>query len=566
MRWTIKSKPSEGKVKHLATALNVEDFVATLLIQRGIETFEAAKNFFRPSLEHLHDPYLMKDMDKAVARIELAIKNQENILVFGDYDVDGTTAVSLVSSYLKSHYPNIATYIPDRYDEGYGISFKGIDFADDNGFSLIIALDCGIKSIDHIAYAKEKNIDFIICDHHRPGNILPDAIAILDPKREDCSYPYDELCGCGVGFKLIQALGQNRNETIEDLVPYLDLVATAIAADIVPITGENRVLAYFGLQVINSDPRPGIKALVHQIKKKVLDITDVVFIISPRINAAGRIKHGNHAVELLTEFNFEQAQQFASEIEQYNSDRKDLDKKITKEAFQQIVENQEENRFSTVVFQEDWHKGVIGIVASRLIETFYRPTLVFTKSGDKYAASARSVKGFDVYNALDACAEHLEQFGGHMYAAGMTLKAENYETFKEAFEKQVEESILPEMRTPEIEIDAEINFTDITPKLIRILKQFEPFGPQNMTPVFMTSNVKDTGYAKTLGADDEHLRLFVKQNNSDGIAAIGFGLGKKIEITKNQNPFQLAYSLAENEWNDTVSTQLMLKDIRTNEE
>ena len=566
MRWTIKSKPSEGKVKHLAAALNVEDFVATLLIQRGIETFEDAKNFFRPSLEHLHDPYLMKDMDKAVARIELAIENQENILVFGDYDVDGTTAVSLVSSYLKSHYPNIATYIPDRYDEGYGISFKGIDFAEDNGFSLIIALDCGIKSIDHIAYAKEKNIDFIVCDHHRPGEIIPDAVAVLDPKREDCSYPYDELCGCGVGFKLIQALGQRWNETIEDLVPYLDLVATAIAADIVPITGENRVLAYFGLKVINSEPRPGIKALTHQIKKKVLDITDVVFIISPRINAAGRIKHGNHAVELLTEFDFEQAQQFASEIEQYNADRKDLDKKITKEAFQQILENQEEDRFSTVVFQEDWHKGVIGIVASRLIETYYRPTLVFTKSGDKYAASARSVKGFDVYNALDNCSEHLEQFGGHMYAAGMTLKAENYLAFKAAFEKCVEETIHPEMRTPEIEIDAEIDFSDITPKLIRILKQFEPFGPQNMTPVFMSSNVKDTGYAKTLGTDDEHLRLFVKQNNSDGIAAIGFGLGKKIEITKNQNTFQLAYSLAENEWNDTVSTQLMLKDIRKNEE
>ncbi|OXB04020.1 single-stranded-DNA-specific exonuclease RecJ [Flavobacterium pectinovorum] len=565
MRWTLKPKPSEDKIKHLAQALNVEDFVATLLIQRGIETFDDAKNFFRPSLEHLHDPFLMKDMDKAVARIELAIENQENILVFGDYDVDGTTAVSLVSAYLKSHYPNIATYIPDRYDEGYGISFKGIDFADDNGFSLIIALDCGIKSIDHIAYAKEKNIDFIICDHHRPGNILPDAVAILDPKREDCDYPYDELCGCGVGFKLIQALGKNRNETIEDLVPYLDLVATAIAADIVPITGENRVLAYFGLQVINSDPRPGIKALVHQVKKKTLDITDVVFIISPRINAAGRIKHGNHAVELLTEFNFEQAQQFASEIEQYNSDRKDLDKRITKEAFQQILENQEEERFSTVVFQEDWHKGVIGIVASRLIETYYRPTLVFTKSGDKYAASARSVKGFDVYNALDACAEHLEQFGGHMYAAGMTLKAENYKIFKEAFEKQVSATILPEMRTPEIEIDAEINFSDITPKLIRILKQFEPFGPQNMTPVFMTTNIKDTGYAKTLGADEEHLRLFVKQNNSEGIAAIGFGLGKKIDITKNQNTFQLAYSLAENEWNGNVSTQLMLKDIRTND-
>ena len=565
MRWTLKPKPSEDKVKHLAQALNVEDFVATLLIQRGIETFEDAKNFFRPSLEHLHDPYLMKDMDKAVARIEAAIENQENILVFGDYDVDGTTAVSLVSSYLKSHYPNIATYIPDRYDEGYGISFKGIDFADDNGFSLIIALDCGIKSIDHIAYAKEKKIDFIICDHHRPGNTLPDAVAILDPKREDCSYPYDELCGCGVGFKLIQALGQNRNETIDDLVPYLDLVATAIAADIVPITGENRVLAYFGLKVINSDPRPGIKALVHQVKKKVLDITDVVFIISPRINAAGRIKHGNHAVELLTEFDFEQAQQFASEIEQYNADRKDLDKKITKEAFQQIIENQEEERFSTVVFQEDWHKGVIGIVASRLIETYYRPTLVFTKSGDKYAASARSVKGFDVYNALDACAHHLEQFGGHMYAAGMTLKAENYLLFKEAFEKCVQDTIQPEMRTPEIEIDAEINFSDITPKLIRILKQFEPFGPLNMTPVFMTSDVKDTGYAKTLGSEDEHLRLFAKQNNSEGIAAIGFGLGKKLDITKNQNTFQLAYTIAENEWNGNVSTQLMLKDIRTNE-
>lgn len=564
MRWTLKPKPSEEKIKHLAQALNVEDFVASLLIQRGIETFEDAKNFFRPSLEHLHDPYLMKDMDKAVARIEQAIQNEENILVFGDYDVDGTTAVSLVSSYLKSHYPNIATYIPDRYDEGYGISYKGIDYADDNGISLIIALDCGIKSIDHIAYAKAKNIDFIVCDHHRPGEFLPNAVAVLDPKREDCQYPYDELCGCGVGFKLIQALGQNRNETIEDLVPYLDLVATAIAADIVPITGENRVLAYFGLKVINSEPRPGIKALTHQVKKKVLDITDVVFIISPRINAAGRIKHGNHAVELLTEFNFEQAQQFASEIEQYNADRKDLDKKITKEAFQQIIENNEEERFSTVVFQEDWHKGVIGIVASRLIETYYRPTLVFTKSGDKYAASARSVKGFDVYNALDACSEHLEQFGGHMYAAGMTLKAENYQLFKEAFEKCVQETIQPEMRTPEIEIDAEIDFSDITPKLIRILKQFEPFGPQNMTPVFMTRNLIDTGYAKTLGAEEEHLRLFVKQNNSDGIAAIGFGLGKKLDIAKNQNPFQLAYTIAENEWNGTISTQLMLKDIRTN--
>ena len=562
MRWTIKPKPSDDKIKHLAQALNVEDFVAQLLVQRGIETFEDAKLFFRPSLEHLHDPYLMKDMDKAVARIETAIENQERILVFGDYDVDGTTAVSLVSSYLKSFYPEVATYIPDRYDEGYGVSFKGIDFAEDNGFTLIIALDCGIKSIDHVAYAKERNIDFIICDHHRPGSTLPDAVAILDPKRDDCNYPYDELCGCGIGFKLIQALGSNRQQTIGDLVPYLDLVAAAIAADIVPMTGENRVLAYFGLQVINANPRPGIKALVHQIKKQTLDITDVVFIIAPRINAAGRIKHGNHAVELLTEFDFEQAQQFASEIEQYNSDRKDLDKQITKEAFIQITENQEQERFTSVVFQENWHKGVIGIVASRLIETYYRPTLVFTKSGDKYAASARSVKGFDVYNALEACASHLEQFGGHMYAAGMTIKPENYPAFKEAFEKQVQDTIPENLRVPEIEIDAEINFTDISPKLIRILKQFEPYGPLNMTPVFLTKNITDTGYAKTLGSDDEHLKLFVKQNNSEGITAIGFGIGDKIELTKNHQPFQAVYCIDENEWKGTTTVQLRLKNIK----
>jgi single-stranded-DNA-specific exonuclease len=561
MRWTIKPKPSEEKVKNLAAALNVEEFVASLLVQRGIETFEEARKFFRPTFADLHNPYLMKDMDKAVERIEKAIENEENILVFGDYDVDGTTAVSLVSSYLKTYYPNVATYIPDRYEEGYGVSFKGIDFADDNDFSLIIALDCGIKSIDHVAYAKERNIDFIICDHHRPGDSLPDAVAVLDPKRADCSYPYDELCGCGIGFKLIQALGENRNQTIEDLIPYLDLVATAIAADIVPMTGENRVLAHFGLQVINSDPRPGIKALIHQVKKQTLDITDVVFIIAPRINAAGRIKHGNYAVQLLSEFNFEQAQKFASEIETYNSDRKELDKRITKEALSQIEENQEKERFTTVVFQEDWHKGVIGIVASRLIETYFRPTLVFTKSGDKYAASARSVKGFDVYNALESCSEHLEQFGGHMYAAGMTLKEENYKNFKAAFEKVVKETIHPDSLTPEIAVDAEINFSDITPKLTRILKQFEPFGPQNRTPVFLTKNIKDTGYSKKMGADEDHLKLFVKQNTPDGITAIGFGLGNKIDLTTNQKPFEAVYCIDENEWNGKISLQLRLKDI-----
>lgn len=562
MRWTIKSKPEKEKVQALQNALQVDETIATLLVQRGIETYEQAKTFFRPTLNDLHNPYLMKDMDKAVSRIEKAIANNENILVFGDYDVDGTTAVSLVSSYLRSYYPNVATYIPDRYNEGYGISYIGIDYAADNDVSLIIALDCGIKSIDHVNYAKAKNIDFIICDHHRPGEFLPDAIAVLDPKRADCTYPYDELCGCGVGFKLIQALAENRNQTIEDLLPYLDLVATAIAADIVPITGENRVLAKFGLEVINTNPRPGIKALIQNTKKKVLTITDVVFIVAPRINAAGRVKHGNEAVALLTEYNLEQAEQFASEIEGYNSDRKELDKQITKEALLQIEENNEIERFSTVVYQESWHKGVIGIVASRLVENYYRPTIVFTKSGDKFAASARSVKDFDVYNALEACAEHLEQFGGHMYAAGMTLKEENYQNFKNAFENEVKNTIHPDLLIPEISVDFGLDFSDIDEKFMRILKQFEPFGPENMTPIFMSKNVVDSGYAKTLGSDDEHLKVFVKQNGSPNFNAIGFGLGKKLDIVKNNHPFDAVYVVEENEWNGNVSLQLQLRDIR----
>jgi single-stranded-DNA-specific exonuclease len=564
MRWNLKPKPDSEKVNHLIEVLKVDEIIATLLVQRGIETFEQAKAFFRPSLNDLHNPYLMKDMDKAVSRIEQAIENEENILVFGDYDVDGTTAVSLMSGYLKSFYPNVATYIPDRYDEGYGISYKGIDFAEDNSFSLIIALDCGIKSIEHIDYAKAKNIDFIICDHHMPGSEIPKAVAVLNPKQADCNYPYKELCGCGVGFKLVQALAQHQNQTIEDLMVYLDLVATAIAADIVPMTGENRILTKFGLDIINSNPRPGIKALIQNVKKKVLTITDVVFIIAPRINAAGRIKHGNEAVALLTEYDLDQAAQFAAEIEQHNSDRKDLDKQITVEALAQITQNNETNRFTTVVYQEDWHKGVIGIVASRLIETHYRPTIVFTKSGDKLAASARSVKDFDIYNALEAVSEHLEQFGGHMYAAGMTLKEENYLAFKEAFEKVVEQTIHPDLLIPEVSIDAEINFTDINERLMRLLHQFEPFGPQNMTPVFMTKNVIDTGYGKTIGQDDEHLKLFVKQNNSEGIGVIGFGFGNQLPITKNHQPIAICYCIDENEFNGTVSLQLRLKDIKPN--
>ncbi|WP_442786895.1 single-stranded-DNA-specific exonuclease RecJ [Flavobacterium suncheonense] len=562
MRWTLKPEPNPETVAKLAAELNVDALIAKLLVQRGIATFDEARKFFRPSLEDLHDPYLMKDMDKAVERVEKAIANKENILVFGDYDVDGTTAVSLMSSYLRSFYPNVATYIPDRYTEGYGVSYQGIDFADDNGFSLIIALDCGVKSIDHVAYAKAKNIDFIICDHHRPSDKLPDAVAVLDPKRDDCSYPYDELCGCGVGFKLIQALAQNRNQTTNDLIPYLDLVATAIAADIVPITGENRVLAKFGLEVINTNPRPGIKALIQNLKRQTLTITDVVFVIAPRINAAGRIKHGNYAVELLTEFDLEQASAFASQIETFNADRRAFDKEITEQALQQIIENKEQDRYTTVVYQEDWHKGVIGIVASRLTETYYRPTLVFTKSGDKLAASARSVKDFDVYNALEACAEHLEQFGGHMYAAGMTLKEENYEKFKDAFERVVSETIHPDMLTPEITIDAEVHLSEITPKFFRILKQFEPFGPQNMTPIFLTGVLTDTGYAKRIGANEEHLKLYVKQSASDSFSAIGFGLGDKIELVTRKQSFAAAFSVEENEWNGTVSLQLRLRDIK----
>lgn len=565
MRWNLKPQPDSHKVNHLAEALTIDAVTAGLLVQRGVETYEQAKEFFRPSLSDLHDPYLMKDMDKAVARIEQAISNGENILVFGDYDVDGTTSVALVSSYLKTYYPNVDTYIPDRYGEGYGVSTAGIDYADDNGCSLIIALDCGIKSIDKVAYAKSKGIDFIICDHHRPGDTLPDAVAVLDPKRDDCSYPYDELCGCGVGFKLIQALVQNRGQSVADLVPYLDLVATAIAADIVPITGENRVLAKFGLEVINSNPRPGIKALTQNLKQKELCISDVVFVIAPRINAAGRIKHGKFAVELLTEASLEQAEEFAANIESLNADRRGLDKQMTVEALQQIEDNNEQDRFTTVVYQDTWHKGVIGIVASRLTETYYRPTLVFTKSGDRLAASARSVKDFDVYNALEACAEHLEQFGGHMYAAGLTLHEEQYLPFKSKFEEVVASTIDPELLTPEISIDAEINLTDITPKFYRILKQFEPFGPGNMTPVFHTKGLKDSGFGKSIGADNTHLRLFVRQNDSEGFGAVGFGLASKKDLACNGQEFEAVYSVDENVWNGQASLQLRLRDIRCEE-
>ena len=562
MRWTLKPKPDPKKTVNLATELGVDRAIAELLIQRGIESFEAAKTFFRPSWSDLHDPFLMKDMDKAVARIDDAITNAEQILVFGDYDVDGTSSVALMASYLETKSTTISTYIPDRYEEGYGISYKGIDFASDNNFTLIIALDCGVKAVEKVAYAKKKGIDFIICDHHRPGKKLPAAIAVLDPKRSDCSYPFKELCGCGVGFKLIQALASKDGAPVESLSGYLDLVATAIGADIVPIVGENRALAYYGLQLINSNPRPGFKALITHMKKQVLTITDVVFNIAPRINAAGRMKHGNYAVALMKETNFQNAEAAAAEIELFNTNRREADKRITQEALLQIKQSNETQSAASVVFQEDWHKGVIGIVASRLIETYYRPTLVFTKSGDFLAASARSVRGFDIYNALENCSHLIEQFGGHMYAAGLTIKEENYLAFKAAFEAEVSATLPTHLQTPEIKIDAEINLDSITPKFYRILKQFAPFGPQNMSPVFMTSGVQDTGYGKCVGEDQTHLRVTLAQKDSQKIVGIGFGLGSDLPIIKSKAPFNAVYSIDENEWNGRVSLQLKLKGIK----
>lgn len=563
MRWILKPEPSVSEVAHLSEVLKIEPLLAKLLLQRGVRTYEEARAFFRPSLKDLHDPFLMKDMQKAVDRIELAILKEERILVFGDYDVDGTTAVALMSSYLKTIAPYVDTYIPDRYKEGYGVSTAGIDYAADNGMTLIVALDCGIKSVDKVAYAKEKGIDFIICDHHLPGDEIPAAVAVLDPKQKDCVYPYDELCGCGVGFKLIQALSSRRGLVTEDLIPYLDLVATAIGADIVPITGENRVLAYFGLQVINSNPRPGIRALMDLYKQTHFSITDIVFKVAPKINAAGRIEHGKFAVALLTDFTIEEATQTAEQIVSFNEERRELDQGITEEALRVIIENQEINKKVTVVFDPTWHKGVIGIVASRLIETYYRPTLVFTRSGDVLAASARSVKNFDIYEAIDACSEYLLQFGGHMYAAGLTLKEEQFPLFKEKFEKVVSNTITEEQLIPELEIDAVVDFTQFTDRFLRILKQFEPFGPDNLAPIFLTKGVYDTGYIQALGKENEHVRMFVKQKASDiGYSAIGFGFGNWKEKLDKRQLFDVVYSLEENRWKETTQLQLQIKDIQ----
>ena len=564
-KWNLKPLPDESSVLRLCseiykTAKPAQRSIVQLLLQRKIETYEQAKNFFNPSLKDLHNPFEMKDMDKAVQRILQAIENQENILIYGDYDVDGTTAVSLFYLFLSELYNNVTCYVPDRYKEGYGVSFQGINYASDNNISLIITLDCGIKAIDKVDYAKEKGIDIIVCDHHTPSSELPKAVAILNPKQKDCSYPYDELCGCGIAFKLAQAINIVLERPESFVFKYLDLVAIAIAADIVPVTGENRILLAQGLSLINEKPSIPVRKLL-QTAKQPYTTTDLVFVVAPRINAAGRIAHANLVIELLTQKQEKEIISKAYEIEYLNDKRKRLDEEITQEALVQIIENQEENKKTTVVFQPFWHKGVIGIVASRLIENYYRPTLVFTKNEDKLVASARSVSGFNIYNALEACQEYLEQFGGHKYAAGLTIKEENYNKFKEAFERIVSQTIDKELLEQRINIDLEIKLEDVSSIFFETLKRFAPFGPENMTPVFLSKGVKAKEF-RTVG-DGSHLRIVLTNiEETVSFVAIGFGLAEKKTLLEKGQPFDIVYQLEENIWNGRASIQMRIKDIQ----
>lgn len=565
MRWEVNQQANKKVIKQLSEDLNnLTSSLTNILIQRGITFLNEAKHFFRPDLNHTHDPFLMQDMEKAVERIEKAIANNEKILIFGDYDVDGTTSVALVYSYLSNFYSNLGYYIPDRYAEGYGISFQGIDYAEQNNFLLIIALDCGIKAIDKVEYANKKKIDFIICDHHQPGDTIPNAVAVLDPKRNDCNYPYKELSGCGVGFKLMQAWTIKTCKDENLLNTYLDLLAISICADIVPITGENRIYTYFGLQIINENPRPGVKAMINVAKlKKELTTMDVVFTIAPRINAAGRLETGNKAVELLVAKNETDAESFGSSINVLNTDRKDIDKLITQEALQMIDEDVLfSQKTTTVVYKKDWHKGVVGIVASRLIETHYRPTIVLTESNGKITGSARSVKDFDLYQAIDACSDLLEQFGGHKYAAGLTLKPENLSAFSAKFNDVVSTQIEEYMLTPQITIDTELELGEIDQKFVRILNQFAPFGPGNMRPVFMTNNVFCDEYITTVG--DNHLKVNVYQEDNPSLkfSCIGFNLGTFKDELAPGVPFSIVYNVEENTWNGNTTIQLNIKDIR----
>ncbi|MEJ7694677.1 single-stranded-DNA-specific exonuclease RecJ [Daejeonella sp.] len=561
-RWVEQEVKSLADVEELQQSLKVDAVLASLLVGRGIDTFEKARYFFRPALEHLHDPFLMKDMDLAISRIEHAIASREKILVYGDYDVDGTTSVALVYSFFKKYHSEIDFYIPDRYKEGYGISTQGIDYAAANGFTLIIALDCGIKSVDKIAYANTKKVDFIICDHHLPGEELPAAVAILDPKRGDCEYPYKELSGCGIGFKLTQAYAQKNNIPFNDLLCYLDLVAVSIASDIVPITGENRVLAWYGLQRINTEPCKGITALMNLSgRKENLTITDVVFTIGPRINAAGRIDDAKHAVNLLIAETDAIAFEKGEVINIKNTERREHDSNITEQALALIDADPELiARKTTVVYNEQWHKGVIGIVASRLTEKYYRPTIVMTHSNGYAAGSARSVLGFDLYEALLECSDLLEQFGGHKYAAGLTMKTENIPAFQQKFEEVVGRTIPEELLVQSITIDAELDLNKIDPKFYRVLKQFEPFGPLNMAPIFVSRNVYTYGSPTTVG--DKHLKMSVRQDNKTIYNCIGFGLGEYLPKINNGMPFDICYTIEENKWMDKTSLQLNIKGIR----
>jgi single-stranded-DNA-specific exonuclease len=574
--WVIKPQGDLVAIRDLSLRLGIDQTLANLLVQRGITTFEDARNFFRPSLSDLHDPFLMKDMDQAVTRIERAVQQREKILVYGDYDVDGTSAVALVFTFLQSLYNGIDFYIPDRYNEGYGISFKGIDYAKENGITLVIALDCGIKAVEKVSYARGKGIDFIICDHHRPGAELPPAFAILDPKRGDCPYPYKELSGCGIGFKLVQAYAQRHGIAFEKLIQYLDLVVISIASDIVDITGENRILAFFGLKLINAKPRPGIEALLRYssiiksddgnggcVFNRELTITDLVFMIGPRINAAGRIESGKNSVRLLITREAEEAHQLAEQINSYNTERKTLDTMATQQALAMIEGDEElKSAKSTVIYHPEWHKGVIGIVASRLTENFYRPTIVLTLSNGLVTGSARSVRDFDIYEAVDACSDLLEHFGGHKFAAGLSLKPENLDMFRKKFEMVVRNRLGSVELAPYIEIDTELPLSAINSRFFNVLKQFAPFGPGNMAPLFMTGGVVDSGGAKVVGKN--HLKLCVVHPEVAGgpFSAIAFQKGEHYTLIEKQIPFNICYHVEENEWNGSVNLQLNIKDIK----
>lgn len=565
--WKIKENSLRTDVDKLVYELNINYVLANLLIQRGISNYEQAKEFFRPSLENLHDPFLMKDMNAAVDRLNEAINKNQKILIYGDYDVDGTTSVALTYSFLRRRYENIDYYIPDRYSEGYGVSIKGIDYASEHHISLIIALDCGIKAVEKISYANKKGIDFIICDHHTPGEKLPDAVAVLNPKRLDCSYPFSELSGCGVGYKFMQAFSKKNNIPTEELLEYIDLLAVSIASDIVSITGENRIFTYFGLKKLEENPCIGLKAIkcVANIEDKPLTVEDIVFRIGPRINAAGRMESGKQAVDLLISSNPDEAFVLCDKINAHNQTRRNIDKNITEEAIKEIKGFNKKYKYSTVLFNPEWHKGVVGIVASRLIETFYRPTIVLTESNGFATGSARSVDGFDLYEAINECSNLLESFGGHMYAAGLTLKKENVQKLRDRFEEIVREKIAPEQLVPQIDIDGELNFADITPKFYRILKQFEPFGPGNMNPVFFAENVADNGQGRRVGTGGEHLKLNLiqEENPFDDMPAIAFSQGAKFEKITGGNTFDIAYSITENLFRGETKLQLNIKDVKT---